>query len=156
MTLNVSKLFFELSVYLGFSEMLNSDEYKLEAIDIIGSWCLKLLWIKFLFCLSLYLLVSDWYFFCFIMNTKPVISLCLSVLFVMGECTNSLRKSPSHHIVFMCGHIVTFLIFSVQVVSQHFQVAHWLCHEHRMNMAMSNFLFAKKRKPKMYYVMFYW
>jgi hypothetical protein len=43
MTVNVSKLFFELSVYLRFSEMLNSDEYKLEAIDVIGSWCLKLL-----------------------------------------------------------------------------------------------------------------
>ena len=41
MTLNVSKLFFDLlSVCLRFSEMLNSDYYKLEAID---GWCLKLL-----------------------------------------------------------------------------------------------------------------
>jgi hypothetical protein len=41
--LNVSELLFAmLSVYLKFSEMLNSDDYKLEAFDAIDSWCLKL------------------------------------------------------------------------------------------------------------------
>jgi len=41
MTLNVSKLFFELlSVCLRFSDMLNSDYCKLESIDF---WCLNLL-----------------------------------------------------------------------------------------------------------------
>jgi hypothetical protein len=88
------------------------------------------------------------YFFCFIMNTKPVISLCLSFLFVVGEHTSSLRKFPCHHIMFMCGLIITFLICSAQVVSQHFQVVNCLCHEHKMNMAMSSFLFAKKEKTK--------
>jgi hypothetical protein len=33
-------------VHLKFSEMLNSDDYKLEAIDVIDCWCLKLLRIK--------------------------------------------------------------------------------------------------------------
>ena len=78
------------------------------------------------------------------MNTKSVISPCLSVLFVMGEHTSSLRKFSAHYIMCMCGLIITLSICSVQVVSQHLQVVNCLCHKHKMNTAISNFLFAKK------------
>jgi len=54
--------------------------------------------------------------FCFFVNAKSVISLCLSVLFVMGEHTSSLGKFPTHHIMCMRG-LITLPICSVQVVS---------------------------------------
>jgi hypothetical protein len=77
-------------------------------------------------------------------NIKSVISLCLSVLFVMGEHTNSLRKFPTLFIMCVCGLIITLSICSAQVVSQHLHVFNCLCHKHRMNTAISTFLFAIK------------
>lgn len=94
--------------------------------------------------LSVFLFVSQWLIFCFIMNMKPVISHCLSVLFVIGEHTSCLRKFPTQHFMLMCGLIITLSICRAQVVSQHLQVVNCLCHVHKMNMAVSNFLFAKK------------
>jgi hypothetical protein len=88
------------------------------------------------------LLVSDWYFL-FYYEFK-ICYFPLSVLSVMGEHTSSLRKFPTQHIMCMCGLIITLSICSVQVVSRRLQGFNCLCHKHKMNTAVSNFLFAKK------------
>jgi hypothetical protein len=78
------------------------------------------------------------------MNTKSVISLCLSVSFVMGEHTRAVRKFPAHNIVCMCGLIITFSVCSALVVWQYLQVVNCLCYKHKMNTAMNNLLLVKK------------
>jgi hypothetical protein len=82
--------------------------------------------------------------FCFIVNIKPVISHCFSILFVMGEHTSCLRKSPTHLIMLMCGLIITLSICRAQIVSQDFQFVNCLYHIRKMNTAVSNFLFTIK------------